>query len=295
MNLHAVAVSDKDQPVKGALRSHPAFICIGSQKAGTQWLYDQAASHPDVWMPPIKEVKYFAKPFHKTKDFAEKKLRSMRKRNASVKARRDVAFLQRIIKAKNTGRRPCLTEYQKLFKSAGACVTGDISPQYAKIDPPTVQEIARALPHCRFVFLVREPVSRFWSMVNMQVRYEKADPSTATDIQALRTFLTNPRKAHLNFQSRAIPIWREAAGDRFKTFVMDDLKTDADAYRRAVFEHIGLNGDLCAIAANYNKKSTKVVLPLPPHFKTFLADYFRAETEALQSLLGGSTLKWTET
>lgn len=29
----------------------PDFICIGAQKAGTTWLYEQLRRHPDVWMP----------------------------------------------------------------------------------------------------------------------------------------------------------------------------------------------------------------------------------------------------
>ena len=37
----------------------PHFLCIGSQKAGTSWLFEQIRQHPDIWMPPIKELHYF--------------------------------------------------------------------------------------------------------------------------------------------------------------------------------------------------------------------------------------------
>ena len=36
----------------------PDFICIGMQKAGTGWAYDQLQYHPDFWMPPVKEIHY---------------------------------------------------------------------------------------------------------------------------------------------------------------------------------------------------------------------------------------------
>jgi hypothetical protein len=36
--------------------SGPDFMCIGAQKAGSRWLYDQLALHPSFWMPPIKEL-----------------------------------------------------------------------------------------------------------------------------------------------------------------------------------------------------------------------------------------------
>ena len=37
----------------------PDFICVGAQKAGTRWLYDQLAFHPEFWMPPVKELHFF--------------------------------------------------------------------------------------------------------------------------------------------------------------------------------------------------------------------------------------------
>ena len=40
-------------------RPGPGFVCIGAQKGGTTWLYENLNSHPEVWMPPIKEIHYF--------------------------------------------------------------------------------------------------------------------------------------------------------------------------------------------------------------------------------------------
>ena len=36
--------------------SGPDFLCVGAQKGGTRWLYDQLQLHPDFWMPPVKEL-----------------------------------------------------------------------------------------------------------------------------------------------------------------------------------------------------------------------------------------------
>src|SRR5205814_8495954 len=40
-------------------RPGPDFLCIGAHKAGSTWLYQQLDSHPDFWMPPVKELHYF--------------------------------------------------------------------------------------------------------------------------------------------------------------------------------------------------------------------------------------------
>jgi len=37
----------------------PTFLGIGAQKARTTWLYDQRIKHPEIWLPPIKEILFF--------------------------------------------------------------------------------------------------------------------------------------------------------------------------------------------------------------------------------------------
>jgi len=36
----------------------PDFLVIGAQKAGTTWLHGNLLYHPEVWVPPIKELNY---------------------------------------------------------------------------------------------------------------------------------------------------------------------------------------------------------------------------------------------
>ncbi len=52
---------DKEEKWSSTADVQPDFLCVGAQKGGTSWLYQQLASHPDFWMPPIKEVRYFDK------------------------------------------------------------------------------------------------------------------------------------------------------------------------------------------------------------------------------------------
>lgn len=45
----------------------PSFICIGAQKAGTTSLQDILQQHPDIYLSPIKEIKYFHRDEHYSK------------------------------------------------------------------------------------------------------------------------------------------------------------------------------------------------------------------------------------
>ena len=37
----------------------PNFLCIGTQRAATTWLFNCLKEHPDVFVPEIKEVDFF--------------------------------------------------------------------------------------------------------------------------------------------------------------------------------------------------------------------------------------------
>ena len=41
--------------------SLPHFLGIGAQKVGTTWLWANLREHPEVWMPPFKEIHYFSR------------------------------------------------------------------------------------------------------------------------------------------------------------------------------------------------------------------------------------------
>ena len=69
----------------GANRARPDFLCVGVHKGGTTWLYQQLDSHPDFWMPPLKELHYF--------DQLSKVQRSSSSRRRDE---RDIRFLESI-------------------------------------------------------------------------------------------------------------------------------------------------------------------------------------------------------
>ena len=39
---------------------YPDFLGIGAQKAATSWLDSILRNHPDVWLPPVKELHYWS-------------------------------------------------------------------------------------------------------------------------------------------------------------------------------------------------------------------------------------------
>lgn len=48
---------------KAQALSLPDFLCAGFRKAGTTWLFENLHCHPDIYLPPYKNVRYFSQDF----------------------------------------------------------------------------------------------------------------------------------------------------------------------------------------------------------------------------------------
>src|SRR6267378_5844198 len=69
----------------GTNGARPDFLCVGVHKGGTTWLYQQLDSHPDFWMPPLKELHYF-----------DQLSRVQRSSSSRCRDERDLRFLESI-------------------------------------------------------------------------------------------------------------------------------------------------------------------------------------------------------
>src|SRR5690349_11710447 len=47
----------------------PGFLCIGAQKAGTAWLYENLRCHPEVYLHERKEIHYWDRRIHRSVRF----------------------------------------------------------------------------------------------------------------------------------------------------------------------------------------------------------------------------------
>jgi hypothetical protein len=267
----------------------PHFLCIGAQKAGTQWLYDQARSHPDVWMPAIKELRFWFGRWGRARREALAKLNVMLRgvwRGDAPPDPRDLEFLRRMWFDTDDESAPgSLKAYRHVFGAAGGAVTGDISPQYARLEESQVADVLAGLPDIPIIYFVREPVSRVWSQVCMHAHWDKANPEVVEQPDALAEFLQLPGVVGMSFQSQVINRWGPLAGDRFRVFTMPEMIADPELFRRRVFEHIGLDADCCTIPADYNKKGSRPKNDLPPQLRQVLIDYLGDEPEALDRAL----------
>jgi hypothetical protein len=111
----------------------PRFLVVSPPKTGSTWLADNLRQHPCIFVPDIKEVKYFS----------------------SLCKWLDMDW------------------YCSHFDPADGRMAGEASPSYAALPVERIRAIRNALPEVKIVFLMRDPVSRAWSHAKHMHRYRE--------------------------------------------------------------------------------------------------------------------------
>ncbi len=122
----------------------PDFICVGAQKAGTTSLHDILKQHPDIYLPEIKETKYF---------------------QDNEKYKNGLEFY--------------MSEYFSTYNNEN--IVGEIDPEYMYFDY-VPERIYRDLgADIKLVFMLRNPASRAFSHYLMSLKrgYENLEFSDA--------------------------------------------------------------------------------------------------------------------
>lgn len=154
------------------------LFCVGATKAGTSWLHRYLSDHPDCHMRSIKELHYFDA-------LDDDRIASQIKQNLS--AQQDLST--RLEGANNVrtanilrqlGDRehwlevlqpevedvPAYLDY--LTGSIGSeTLVGDLTPAYSLLSQARLNIMANLTPDTKFVYLLRDPITRLWSHIRM--------------------------------------------------------------------------------------------------------------------------------
>lgn len=122
------------------------FFVIGAQKSGTTALFEYLRRHPEVYMPPEKEIEFFTEG------------------EATAQAWAD--YRRRVLRA-----------------PASARVAGTASPQYMG-DPAVPARMAGVVPEARLIAVLRDPIERAVSHYKMTRRRREERRSFAEAIRA---------------------------------------------------------------------------------------------------------------
>jgi hypothetical protein len=225
----------------------PDFFIVGHQKCGTTALYLMLGGHPDVFMPSVKEPKYFASD-----------LLSVRK-----------------VRSPEAQRLRTLEGYLELFADARpGQLAGEASPQYLR-SRVAAGAIAEMRPDAKIIAILREPTSFLRSfhlqMVTGNVELER-DFRKAIELEEVRRAGKRiPPRCHypgtLQYCDHAryteqLSRFHEAFGrDNVLVLIYDDFRADNEATVRRVLRFLEL--DDAAPVQTIDTKPLKAVRSMP--------------------------------
>lgn len=183
----------------------PNFLIIGAPKAGTTTLYDHFRAHPEIFMPRVKEAKFFS--------------------TYDQDNRRGLAIRT-------------LAEYEALFDEATTeTAIGEASPHYL-MDGRAAARIRETLPDVRMIASLRNPVDRAYSIFQMNQRDRGAHAGVAFG-RAIET----DRNLQETYADRLERYFAQFPRGQIRIILLEDLETAPRPTLQSLFDFLGVDPD----------------------------------------------------
>jgi hypothetical protein len=227
---------------------YPHFLVIGAQKAGTTWLDRNLRVHPQIWLPPEKEIHFFdlpcPLPFAALQYAPQRKVRHW----ARHRLMRDLAKVNRGEQSREWYEQYYFSArtwhwYCSLFTPANGQVAGETTPRYAVISSRKIASIRRHMPDLKIVYLLRDPIDRMWSDHAMFHDHRFGGEGTETVSQSANSsLLTRASSLQHSRYEENIRRW-EQFFPRKRIFLgfMEELANEPEDFLRRIFDFLGVD------------------------------------------------------
>ncbi len=273
---------------------YPDFLGIGAQKAGTTWLHRNLTRHPDLWLPPVKEVHFFNEvhiPAHKRWTAAHRRdkgvvvLEKFRARNPV--AERDMGHIARM---EDFIEGPVSDEwYGRLFGVAGAGqVCGEFTPDYSKLPEHGIGHVLKLSPDVKLILSLRDPIERCWSQIRMEGKRHGG-----LDLPAMERLCANKNILDQSGYPAVLARWKKfVPEDRILVVFMDDIAAEPLSVLRQVCGFLAVEFP----AKRFPNASLPVhageTAEIPPSVHAILKERLRPVYDALAELYPGIAGNW---
>ena len=271
----------------------PGALCIGAQKAGTSWLAQMLGQHPQIWIPPFKEVQYFNHlflPDHRKWIgwHYRQKPQEIRDRHArrGIPVPPDLdAYLNGVTRGKMFHNQ----WYKRVFAPAPpVAIPMDFTPEYSTLPDEGVDYVARFLPRAKVIYLIRHPVDRAVSQLRMNLQREGRRPQTLAEWMAE---IDNPVLHDRGDYASYLPRW-QARYPEMLVLPFGRIARDPHGLMEAVEAHLGIGPWLYSNIAEKVFASRTPLQP-PPEAIAALEDRIAPQLAFLADHLGADFVAQT--
>ena len=268
---------------------YPDFLGIGAQKSGTTWLYDNLKCHPQIWLPPVKELHYLD---HDPPSLGKRLFgRAQHQRKARFHLRQSFYAALRGDGADRLAwaARYCLASrddswYASLFPKIDGLMPGEVCPGYARLDVGRVGHVKGLMPKAKIIYLLRNPVERAWSALAMHFRAHHGGAQNITE-EAIVARLEKPKSARHGEYLRNLAAWEtHYPADQILIGFFDELQGDPAALWRRVCGFLGVDEGVASTPNEVAERRNPGRGESPQsQFESLLARAYEQEVEGLHA------------
>ncbi len=282
----------------------PDFLCIGQQKAGSTWLYDQLKFHPNLWLPPVRELHYLDGRFPQRAVLEVAELAADPHPGAALDAwcaehrarpfdERDKEFFAAVRAARSTTL--SLDGYAELFRFKDDRVAGEIAPSYCRLKENQTLEVTTRFPELKVILLVRDPIERLWSQLSTLAREGRFKLELLEKPKAFERYLASTHIAESAFATHIAQTWLNAlpAGEQFLTVFFDDVVARPRHVLRDVLSFLGVYPFFTGpLPVELNRLGNQPKLEMSEAIRAVLIGHFVEEFYAASEMFGGAARQW---
>ena len=268
------------------------FLCIGAQKSGTTWLYKSLLAHPEIALPPIKELHFFDD-IQENRNLLTRLLSShaldKRWRREFINSlgnffndRGKHLWTFKFLFLKRKSRNIYL--YRRLLTELGDSTVGEITPAYQTISIDLIREIKRVFPLLKVIFILRDPVEREWAQARMDFLGNESQVIDEETYKQIEVFLRkrNPRSEYLD----TLNSWKmHFPSEQLLVLFYDELLENQLGLLNKVVRFLGATE--FAKLPIQGRVNTGVDIEIPLRFQRILCEKYGATTVELKKKFKG--------
>lgn len=187
-----------------------------------------------------------------------------------------------------------LTNYPRLFRKKPGMLAGELTPAYARLDADMISNMAAAMPDTKIIYLLRNPVDRVWSQVNMFYRRDNLHSTLLPgEVLELKSPMIYDNSSYIANLSR----WEEhfGAGNVYVGF-FDEIRDSPYEALRKIYAFLGLRTDENVFSADIHVvRNQGRHGDIPENLEYELSLHFLPELEALHRRFGNQyTAVWLQ-
>jgi hypothetical protein len=261
------------------MKSKPNFLVIGAQKAGTSWLWVQLRKHPEIWMPPVKELHFFDHLFiPENRDWTSSHIKKgvNERLQWHINNPHGIDYSTIEYLAKLAHKNMFTPEwYAAAFDRPGTSgkVLGDITPEYSTLPENGIEFLKELLPQdLKIIYIIRDPIERALSQLRMNLERRNVNSELLTDNEWF-SFCKEPAIKNRGDYANYIPRWEKCfPEENIKYIPYKSLNITPDAALAEIEEFLKIKK-----FKGYGNLSAKIHVTKKINIHPCVYEYFKNE------------------